>query len=358
MRVLTIYQNTRPGGFYYHLLKAIRAMLVRGWEVHHINLERPDIRHKNFHFHHVKSSRLPLPTFLTFSRKAVEKMHELEAKTRFDKIVVFGDLYSYVASKNRSGTPIYTFIRGDFEWEGRKRIGAFVKFTEPLLRKGFMASKKIVCVNGDLAERIQKKYGIPKERLRVLPNSIPEGVKFARKKWHEGPKTIGFVGCFDEIKNLENLLRAFAMVRKRQEARLVLVGAGSKYTMRKETQLKRLVDGLGIGGSVEFTKWTDDKPFRIFDLFVLPSFYEGSPTVLLEAIGSGIPSIGSNRGGIKEILEYDELLFEPEDFREIADKMSKILGNRLSYQEAVKNIEKRQKKFRFDWEKKAIGLLE
>ena len=63
--------------------------------------------------------------------------------------------------------------------------------------------------------------------------------------------------------------------------------------------------------------------YNVADLFVLPSLFEGNPTVMFEALGVGLPFIGTNVGGIPEIIISDEygLLCEPANPKDLAENI-------------------------------------
>jgi glycosyltransferase involved in cell wall biosynthesis len=114
---------------------------------------------------------------------------------------------------------------------------------------------------------------------------------------------IGFVGRFEYQKAPENLIRAFAgldLVRFR--ARLVMVGDGSL-----KLKLQDLARNLGVLDSVEFPGLCASAvAMEVFDVFVLPSRYEGSPYVLHDAALAALPIISTAVGGT-DILVQDQI---------------------------------------------------
>ncbi len=117
------------------------------------------------------------------------------------------------------------------------------------------------------------------------------------------------VGYLIERKGFEYLIRAMPDVLKEHKyARLKIVGSGPQ-----ESKLKELIYKLGLGDKVEIVKnVSDDELLMIYnsaDLFVLPSIVdsqgntEGLGVVLLEAMACGLPVVGSNVGGIPDVIE-------------------------------------------------------
>ncbi|MGL5540563.1 MAG: glycosyltransferase, partial [Erysipelotrichaceae bacterium] len=101
-------------------------------------------------------------------------------------------------------------------------------------------------------------------------------------------KVVGHVGRFDHQKNHTLLVALFAQVAKQVDAVLVLIGAGPL-----EAEIKAKVMELGIEDRVIFTGAIGNvyEYFNLFDVFVLPSLFEGLPVVSVEAQANGLPCI-------------------------------------------------------------------
>ena len=116
--------------------------------------------------------------------------------------------------------------------------------------------------------------------------------------------TVLYVGRLEAVKGVEVLIRAFAKVHHdHPESRLRIVGDGSQGEV-----LKALAKQLNLSTVVEFVGWVE--PGRITDqyastqLLAVPSVWpENLPTVAIEALAIGRPIVGSNRGGIPELVD-------------------------------------------------------
>ncbi|MEQ1700260.1 MAG: glycosyltransferase family 4 protein [Ilumatobacteraceae bacterium] len=111
-----------------------------------------------------------------------------------------------------------------------------------------------------------------------------------------------FVGRLDEIKGLPVLLDAIATVQRHlPDVQLTLVGDGPD-----REALQRRADELGLAGAVHFPGYANSEQVRdhlaAADVFVLPSFFEGIPVSLMEAMASGVPVVASNLPGIAELV--------------------------------------------------------
>ncbi len=103
---------------------------------------------------------------------------------------------------------------------------------------------------------------------------------------------VGHVGRFTAQKNHEFLLKVFAeLLKQRSDARLVLVGMGElEHNIREQAKV------LGVLSNIIFTGLRSDIPALLsaFDVFVLPSLYEGMPNVVIEAQAAGLHCVVSD----------------------------------------------------------------
>ena len=113
-------------------------------------------------------------------------------------------------------------------------------------------------------------------------------------------KNVLFIGRLDNQKNLFNLINAFVDL---PDFTLNIVGRGPY-----KNELKKLVKKLKL--NVKFLgtipNYEIPKILNQCEIFILPSYYEGNPKVLLEAMSCGIPCIGTNVWGIKNIITHKE----------------------------------------------------
>ena len=168
MKILTMCQDVKRGGFYERYLSLIEAMLEHGWEIHYISTQRFPIRNKKLHFHGVKEIRgIRTPLFAKFMPQAIAKTLALNNKERFDRIVVFGSAYGFIgwALKKIYNIPLITFLRADLlenlKIQGRKKL---IKPVSLMQKFAFKASDRIVINISAVGEKIRKRYGTPKEK--------------------------------------------------------------------------------------------------------------------------------------------------------------------------------------------------
>jgi glycosyltransferase involved in cell wall biosynthesis len=140
------------------------------------------------------------------------------------------------------------------------------------------------------------------------------------------------------------------------------VGDGStEADIRYKESLKGLTKRLGVDKQVVFAGWLEKedlwKIYLASDLFVLPSLSEGMPNVLLEALGCGIPCIGSDIPGIRDILCHEFLMFDPLDEKAIADKVRRFFSDFQYSNYIISLCQERKKAFVFDWKEEVFQMV-
>jgi len=143
---------------------------------------------------------------------------------------------------------------------------------------------------------------------------------------YDGYKIL-FVGRLIECKGIPFLIESFRRVLKNNiNARLFLVGDGVEVDRIREN-----ISFLNIEPYVFFLGYQENPRsfMSIADLLVLPPKEEGFGRVLLEAMGAGTPVIGTNIGGIPEIIEHgtNGLLVDHGDIEALKNSIIKILKN-------------------------------
>lgn len=167
------------------------------------------------------------------------------------------------------------------------------------------------------------------DRMRIVHCGV-EPDRYAPAKDRAAPgKTMIFVGRLAAVKGVRVLLEAFADIHAADpEARLVLVGDGAE-----RADLEGFADRLGCKSAVRFTGYLSQDEvvaeLAAADLFVLPSFAEGVPVVLMEALASELPVIATRIAGIGELVTPGEtgLLVAPGDVAGLRDAMHTLLAD-------------------------------
>jgi len=154
-----------------------------------------------------------------------------------------------------------------------------------------------------------RQIGISDAKLIAVRNGIgstPLQLAFqnriADKGGNHGHLTIGFVGRIVPQKRVDVLLRAYAHLEPqlRESCSLTVVGDGPLVP-----HLMSLAHALGIGSRVNWLGHLDGQAImNSFDVFCLPSDFEGFPYVLLEAMAAGLPVVATDVGGVEEMVRH------------------------------------------------------
>lgn len=173
-------------------------------------------------------------------------------------------------------------------------------------------------------------YGLPDTRVEMIENPVDAEAFFDSnpKSWSSRYYEFIHIARFEEAKNHEALIEAFARLRSSDErfasVRIALVGSGPL-----EEKIKSLVYELGLSDAVSFLGVRDDISDLLHEskCLVLPSLYEGLPLTVLEAMAAGLPVIASAVGGIPDVVEDGStgFLFDPHDRDALITAMSTIL---------------------------------
>ena len=173
--------------------------------------------------------------------------------------------------------------------------------------KWFFKINKVVPValSPLVQESISKEYGIKKEKIPVVFNGIDLSKCLEKQDYTLGEKiTILHIGRFMEQKNHTGLIEVFSMFHaKYPNSRLQLIGDGEK-----RESIEKIVKEKGLSDAVEFLGLQDNVYGYLHnaDIFILPSLYEGIPITLIEAMGTGLPIVATDVGGIPDMLSDGE----------------------------------------------------
>lgn len=169
-------------------------------------------------------------------------------------------------------------------------------------------------------------------------------------------KNLLFIGSINKRKGIFLLLEAFKQLFEEKEYELTLHIAGFGPM---ENEFLVQLDRFPFKQNVNFLGRVDD-PFRVLtdtDLLIVPSLFDSYPNVILEALYVGTPVIASETGGIPEMVEYPEMLFEPGSVTAIKDKVQWLISSRENYSKIKEMTKILHDKFNFDWPARFIEIL-
>ena len=185
---------------------------------------------------------------------------------------------------------------------------------------------------------------------QFAPSAIDEASKLALlgKSGIDKPFLL-FTGSFDIRKNHDRLVKAFAKIPMavRGKYQLVIIGKGTSDQL---SRLRALDKEHGLAEQdLVFVGHVSDTDLIAFyslcTLFVFPSLREGFGLPVLEAMACGVPTIGSNRTSIPEVIGRADALFDPEDVDDMSSKMFAVLSNKTFHGELAQHGLDRAKHF-------------
>lgn len=173
--------------------------------------------------------------------------------------------------------------------------------------------------------------------VQLVYNAVPK-LQLNRDNINKGE--IAFLGRIGQKKGVLDLIHAFAKVKQAcPAATLKLAGDGEVDSYTK------VVSDLGLTDSVEFLGWISGKEKESLlssaDIYCLPSYNEGFPMGVLEAMSAGVAIVASNAGGIPDAIEHGKegLLIDAGDVDTLAESLIKLINNRElneTYSQAAK----------------------
>lgn len=276
---------------------------------------------------------------LPFAVSMASKMFAVIKRYRIDLINAHWALPSglvAVLTKKMHGLPVLTTLYGVEVFALKGPYGGL----KPILAWTINNSDKAVAVSDatrDLADEISGR-----EAVAILPDPIDteffsplsRGDEISEKHQLRNWKVIFSCGRMVERKGFRYLVEAMpGVIAQFGKTKLIIAGEGPE-----RPGLERLAHDLGIGRHVIFPGFVPNEDIQKYyaacDIFVLPAIIdrygdtEGSGTILLEAMATGKPVIGSNVGGIPYALRHGGgFLVREKDPQQIAEMIRVLLGN-------------------------------
>lgn len=182
---------------------------------------------------------------------------------------------------------------------------AFHAARKQLLRR----ADHVICQSDAMRRDVGHEFQIPRQKQAVIANPLPPRFvagHIANPFAEPNCTNLLAAGSFTHKKGFDLLLQAFAiLVQRDTNVRLTLIGEGPQ-----RNQLVGQCEQAKLNGHVHFLPYQADLApwYRHADLFVLPSRFEGTPNVLLEAMWHGCPVVASSHpGGTSELLQSVDL---------------------------------------------------
>jgi glycosyltransferase involved in cell wall biosynthesis len=267
-----------------------------------------------------------------FLRRALRELTDQLRRQQADLLCCHGykpNLLGRLAARN-AGIPIVAVSRG---WTAESLR---VRVYEALDRWNLRWMDRVVCVSAGQAERVRH-AGVAPERITIIRNAVradrftqpdPAQRQALEQMFPSPPRLlIGAAGRLSPEKGFGVLVQAAARLARMNPAIGFLhFGDGPlRDALQRQIETAGLADRFLLGGFR-----TDlDQLMPCFDLLVLPSFTEGLPNVVLEALAAGVPAVATAVGGTPEVLEdgVSGYLVPPGDADALAEKIERAISS-------------------------------
>jgi glycosyltransferase involved in cell wall biosynthesis len=198
--------------------------------------------------------------------------------------------------------------------------------------------------------RFLKRTGCAAGKTVVIPGNI--GLPRCTPEWKNKNKSFSvkkslYVGGISGGKGLWELLKAISLLKERGHDSLCCYLLGREENAEST---KGLIKKLNVESMVFIEGYKDPFPYLAdCDLMVYPTLYDAYPDTVLESLHVGCPVIASAVGGLPDLLQYPELLFESGNIEEIAARIERCITDNAFYRHIRTLCAERAEAHRFDW---------
>lgn len=333
-----------------------KKLAEKGHEIHFISSSLPFRLNKmypNIYYHQVEVNQYSVFQYPPYDIALASKMAEVINREGLDLLHVHYAIPHAVCAilakqMSERDIKIVTTLHGT----DITVLGYDSSLTDAI-RFGIEKSDAVTAVSNSLTAQT---YDLikPEKSIQIVYNFIDEQVyrltnsSYLREEYgiKAGEKVVIHVSNFRGVKRVQDVVKAFARIAESIPAKLLLVGDGPEMTV-----ICRLVNSLGISEKVLFLGKQDnlEELYSISDLMLLLSEKESFGLVVLEAMACGVPCIGTNVGGIPEVISDGKngFLCELGDIETIAEKGISLLTNEAMHKRfSVEAINSAYKNFR------------
>jgi len=288
-----------------------KALAERGHEVHFITSSLPfrlEDGTANIFYHEVEVNQYSVFRYPPYDLALASKMADVIKREGLDLLHVHyaipHSISAYLAKEmvDRDVKIVTTLHGTDITVLG------YDPSLSDIIRFGIEKSDVVTAVSNDLVSQTKKLLNIDKP-IETVYNFIdhriyyPRDVEHLKKKYEIGKETkvISHISNFRKVKRVEDVIKVFAKVNLEMDAVLLLIGEGPELTV-----ICDLVKELGLTERVRFlgNQRRVAELLSMSDVKLLLSEKESFGLVILEAMACGVPVIGTNIGGIPEVIEH------------------------------------------------------
>jgi glycosyltransferase involved in cell wall biosynthesis len=212
----------------------------------------------------------------------------------------------------------------------RGKVDQSIGLRRFVLHGALRGATKVLCQGATWQHFAVHEVGFARHDAPVLPNwtARPEllGIGAERQYLSSQMVRLVFLGWLERTKGVLELLGACAKLKDQCAFELTLAGRGNL-----ESEARALVEDQGLGDRVRFAGWLHgpeiDALLAASDVLVLPSWMEGLPNAMIEAMAAGLPVVVTTVGNICDFVTHDEdaLLVPPKDVEALAAALARVI---------------------------------
>ena len=329
MNVLILFSHHwrggRAGGAETHCISLIKGLAAKGHSIVFVTGKADDGSHPSprdgvsAHFELAFQSINPLDRFKTYRRLA-----EIVAEHKVEIIHAHHQTAGYLAELlwRRKHIPYVVSVHGPWH-------------STPFKKPHYKAFRRLIVVSHSLQQLLITHFRVPAEHICTIHNGVDpsrfEGIASAEAARFRSTFSVradeivlSQISRIAKAKGQFDLLNALKLLAPDLPYRCLIVGEG-----KERARLERLTESLGLSQKVTFCGYQSNIPVVLAstNVMLLPSYREGLPLSIVEAMLSHVPVIAASAGGVTEIITHgkDGLLFQAGDIPTLATLIEQLV---------------------------------
>lgn len=334
------------GGIASYVENMLKSDLVKEYDILHLNTARSFTIKKSSLKNLILTSKnfLKLVYLLLFYKPKIVHIHTSSYSAFWEKSIFL------IISKLFAKKVIFHVHGGGFK-NFYQSNGLFIRS----LIRFFLNISDIIIVLSNVWKEFFLQI-IEAEKIRAIPNAVDSSfyeIDRTKNLVNHPYIQILFAGYLSTDKGIYDILDSIPLViKKHKDVKFLFAGADDKPG-ELEIIKKKIIDN-NIGEYVSFLGILSKKEmssiYKKSDIFILPSYIEGMPMTILEAMAAGLPVISTPVGGIPEVVEdcVNGFLVIPGDSKNLGDKIIELIENK-ELRNIIGNNNRKKIKERYDW---------
>ncbi|MGI5892723.1 MAG: glycosyltransferase family 4 protein [Bacillota bacterium] len=347
------------GGIGYYVYNLSKALLKKGFDVTVLTRGsyREDVIYTDFEGIDLWKVRFsPLyPYHVRFHGYFLNKVLS-QYENKFDIVHLHNPLVPVPATTLPVIVTEHGTVQGDISNSSVNDMSALAL---KLFAKRFIKQDYDVLANADIITAVSnscmqeiKNFIGEKKQMYVLGNGVDTGYFKPDEMVDRAQNIVLYTGRLDSRKGVVDLISsAKSVCENYPEVKFILTGKGPN-----REYIQKRISSLNLEGNVNLVGYVSrEELLRLYQsstMYVLPSYYEGLPTTLLEAMACGLPSIATDVDGSSEVISHGKngLLVPPKCPKALSEGIQELLENKPK-REDIGSCGREHVRNNYDWSK-------